>query len=192
MFNEAFIYEVWKNLTLAGALWFIMWYFIKQNAEMQKRNNKTVQEGFEKIAKSIKGLEMSVGKSPMTETDDIIEMASKYVALASFPKIDFIEQRLLKNNIEEREEKIKVQIRNRLEELSMNLYIKPLNKYNTPVGLLGTWISDNFDMEEFIKEIYDIVFSKDDLEKKKIDIKTIMDFYQMDLWKELRIQLNNH
>ena len=47
-------------------------------------------------------------------------------------------------------------------------------------------------MDEFLAEIYDVIFNQNiDIDKQIIDIYTLMEGYQNDLWQELRDLLNN-
>jgi hypothetical protein len=56
---------------------------------------------------------------------------------------------------------------------------------------LGTWVSANFDFENFLEEIYEIVFRDDlDIQRKENDILTVMRGYQNNLFSNLRILLN--
>lgn len=163
----------------------IVWYLLREQKRLQ-------DEYLNSIKKWFKDLELSIWRQVPPSNESIIELASKFVWSAWSLKLDYIRQRLEKNNLADRKERIKAQINAELTRISYEEYIKPLNKYNTKVWLLWDWVSNNFPMEDFLEEIYDVVFNEDkNIDRKLSDISTVMKSYQNELWQELKNLLNN-
>ena len=163
----------------------IIWYLLKEQKRVHEDDKKIMRDWFNQLA-------VSIWKLTPPSTEATIELASKFVWAAGTIKVKFIRDRIEKNNIFERQDRIKSQVKAKLTKISYDEYIKPLNKYITKVWPLGDWIGDNFPMDEFLAEIYDVIFNQNiDIDKQIIDIYTLMEGYQNDLWQELRDLLNN-
>ena len=183
--------EVLSVALLLPLLWFLLRSFVKTNKEGfesivdgLKEHDKTSKELFKLILSS-------TGKVKLDD-EKTIEIAKKYVLAASFEKLSFIKARLEKNNLKERRLLIERQIRSELVRISKNEYITPLNHFTTPLWPLGDWINNNFHFEDFIVEVYDVVFrneNKEDISNKLNDITTIMKSYQNELWDTLYIEM---
>jgi len=92
-------------------------------------------------------------------------------------KLQMLRSILVINNIKSREEEIKLKIKNLLIRQS-RIYIDYFNSLNTPIRNLGDWYNEVFDFEEFLDEVYLVMFR----ELKKPAIKT------SDEWRELSRQ----
>lgn len=184
--NELLTYWGRELLTVALLLPYL-WYKEKQQVTERKENNKITQEWFNRIA-------ISVWKNIVNNNDLLIDIWAKYVALASVGKINYLRE-LLNNqsDLKKDEVKLKKMIRNRLEKLSYSQYIKPLNQVNTWTGkLLWDWIWENFPFDDFLEELYKIFFWIGTIEEKLIQIESLMEWYQSDMWWTLRLQLNHY
>lgn len=189
-----------KEVMAVGLLLPIVWYLLKKHFKQQAEHNaknfeqqaehnanilKTMEDGFKKI-------ELAVWKRVLDDPAEIRDIVTKYIQSAMEPKLDYIEDRLEKNNLVWRKEKIKDHIKSELIRFSKIYYIDPLKRYNTKIWLLWTWIWDNYPMEEFLEEVYDVVFWDWDIQKKRYDIRTLMRSYLTELINELELQLKNY
>lgn len=178
------VIALWGKEILSVAIYTpIVWWLLKQQKQEREEFKTTIENGFRNIS-------MAIWKYTVDDTDDIIDIAAKYIWNSNIEQIDFIKQRLEKNNLEEREDRIKKQLRTEMDRMSYGWYIKPLNKFTTKVGLLWDWIMDNYDRDEFMEEVYDVVFTNDSIDKKLNDIRTIMRSYQSEMFDTLKDLLN--
>ena len=196
----------------------MVWFFIKTLRDWIVAELKLIRQDFkehwesdekqlEKIFKKLEfnsvryiteftNLKNSLTKNNLPD-DDLIEVAIARVWITSEKKLDFIKKRLEKNNLRDRQDVVKRQIETELRRRSEE-YIIFLNKFNSSVWLIWDWISDNFPMEEFLAEIYDVIFREldnhtDECALIKInDIRFLMMSYQREMFEELRKQLYNN
>lgn len=207
--------SIWMKELLAVALLVpLVWYFVRTNQKNVETNLKTVTKGFsditealvihmdddkvqfEKIVKKVGNISKSIGKTSLSN-EQIVSIAKSRVWYASEKKLDFIKKRLKKNNLKEREEIIRKQIRTELDRISID-YIDELNWYTSSLGLVGDWVGENFPMEDFMEEIFDVVFSprkegytvEKCIASKIDDCSYVMKSYQMTLWEEMKKKLN--
>lgn len=182
---EALLTYWGKELLSVWILVPIVWYFIKQQNRQQKEYKEVIEKWFKNIADSI------WRNTPPTDAA-IIDMATKYQLASQKIKTDFIRDRLLKNNLRQRGDTIKSQIRSKLIIIWNEKCTQPLNVYNTKVWLLWDWIHNNFPMDEFLEEVYDVVFREDsEIDRKISDIYAIMEWYDSQMWENLKSLLNN-
>ncbi len=215
------IWSWWKEILSVALLYPLLWWNLKTNQKNIDRmfndntewfktvcnkidnwfnqfltvfKNHTTEDGinFKAIQKEIS---QSVGTTKLTNTQ-IIEIAKAKVWLASEKKLAFIRKRLEKNNLQERKEIVKTQIRTELVRRSEE-YIGFLNGFITPVWLLGEWIEHNFPMDDFLAEVYDVMFrlqkdwdtEKEDINIKIDDIRFLMMAAQNTLWEKLKVDI---
>jgi len=154
----------------------VLIYFMYQN---KQQNEKMIVQ-----------VALSAGKTIFTK-EQALEIGRAAVKAASIDKIDFIRRRIEKNNLINRRDSIQKSIKAELIRLS-SIYINQLNQYNIEWKvMLWDWIWENFEMEAFLEEVYDSVFSDNTLLEKTIDIQTTMTAYQNQMWEDLRIYLHN-
>ena len=175
--NREWFSKMWKQIDE----WFDKFLtMFKIHATEDNDNFKSIQ----------REISRAVWKTKLTN-EQIIEIAKARVWLTSEKKLDFIKKRLEKNNLKARKEIIQKQIRTELERRSEE-YIVFLNQFTTPVWLLWDWISDNFPMDNFMNELFDVIF-RDDNEwhtlTKLEDCRFIMSAYQNELWQKLKSKL---
>ena len=134
----------------------------------------------------------SIGKSYLSDTDEILELVSKYIKSATTNKMDFLRIRLEQNSIHEDVEWVQRQIRSKLETLSMELYIRPLNKKNTKVWLLWDYTIKTYPMDIFLEDLFWYFFHKGYTEKQKLNYiqNTVMPEYLNRFIEHLRNDLN--
>lgn len=159
--------------------------------EMQKfyelfaQHTKEDDENFKLIAREIS---KAVGKTSLTN-EQLIEIARNRVWQTSEKKLDFIKKRLEKNNLKIRRNIIEKQITTELSRRS-DEYIDFLNQFTSSVWNVWEWIAKNFPMDDFLKEVFDVVFREDDNNLRKIeDIRFLMMQYQKDLFEEFKKEL---
>jgi len=154
----------------------VLIYFMYQN---KQQNEKMIVQ-----------VALSAGKTILTK-EQALEIGKAAVKAASIDKIDFIRRRIEKNNLVNRKDSVKKSIKAELTRIS-SMYISDLNQYNIEGKImLWDWIWDNFEMEAFLEEVYDSVFSDHSILEKTIDIQTTMISYQNQMWEDLRIYLHN-
>ena len=177
--------------------WYLLKWQTKQNKEVVNEINlwmnqlvKTLKEHDESSKTLTKEILASVWKTRLNKWQTI-EVAKKYVLSASFEKLDYIRDRLEKNDIQKYKEQIIKQLKAELIRISEKEYITPLNSYATPIGNIWDWVKNNFEFEPFFNEVCDIFFSEKIEDVKKITyIQTIMKTYQNHLWSKLYTELN--
>ncbi len=153
------------------------------------------KENFDKIVDKVWEVTKSIGKTSLSD-EQIVVVAKTSVWYWSEKKLKYIKKVLEKNWLTERRTTIEKQLRTELDRLSMQ-YIEELNGYTSSVGLVWNWVWDNFPMDEFMKELYLVIFApkkdnktKDECISIKVeDCSFIMKDYQNFLFNSLKKQL---
>ena len=87
------------------------------------------------------------------------------------------------------EERIKTRIENMLKHRT-SAYIRQFNELDTPVNNLGDWYASHFDFENFLKNVFIVVFEESTpVDTKVRDIADIMEQYQNETSQKLIDQL---
>ena len=135
-----------------------------------------------------------VWKNAVTNSEDIVELVKAFLSMSKSPILTFLRKRLIENNLDKNKELIKKEIWNKIISLNKNIYIRWLNRYNTHCWLLGNLVGDMFDMNSFLKDIYEVIFNKDFDQNRKLDIirETVIPKYVDALCDDIRLQLNNN
>jgi len=146
---------------------------------------KEIHIWFERISES-------VWKPYLSETDEILELVSKYIQSATSQKMAFLSHRLEQNAIYEDMEWVKRQIKSRLSTFSLDSYIKQLNKKNTKVWLLWDYIIKNYPMDIFLEDLYWYFFHKTYNNSQKLNYiqNTVMPEYLNKFLEQLKNDLN--
>lgn len=153
------------------------------------------REFISKLEKAIRNeaitIRKGIGKIPLSH-EELIEIASDKILAASFKKLGYLKDVLLKNDIKKREKRIKKGIEATLKRYSSQ-YVEELNKYRFDNGtLMGDWVNKNFPMDNFLKDLYEIFFRDTGQEEntqrhdKLNDIQILMISYQHDMWEECK------
>lgn len=167
-----------KVAPMTAFLAYIVRYFI----------NKIMDE----ISLEIKKLREQL-KTTTLDDDIILTIAKGKVWIASKAKLDYIEKRLRKNNIYERQDIIKRQIRAELERISKEEYLDYLNWFSFSWWLVWDWVWKNFPMDDFVEELFDVIFhvyewsEKEIISKKMRQCQDLMIAYQSELWNKFKI-----
>ena len=186
----------WKEILSVALLLPLLWYLLKNFTKVNekwfiaivewlKEHDKTSKELFKLLISSVWRIKI--------DNEKLLEITKKYVLSASFEKLDYIKQRLEKNNLKKRKDLIEKQLRAELIRISNESYITPLNHFNTPVWPLWDYVKNNFDFDNFIQEVYDVIFrneEKEDIPRKLQDITTVMKVYQNTLYDKLKEEFN--
>lgn len=155
--------------------------------ELLSHHIKEDNENFKWIKTEIS---KAIGKTRLTK-DQILEVAKSRVWLTSEKKLDFIRKRLEKNNLYNRRDIVIKQVTTEMNRRSEE-YIDFLNQFTTNVWLLWDWIAEHFPMEDFLQEVFDIIFKENvDILQKVEDIRWLMMWYQNELWEKLKKDLIN-
>lgn len=76
------------------------------------------------------------------------------------------------------QERVKVRITNMLKHRT-SAYIREFNVLDTPVNNLGNWYQDNFDFDNFLNAVFEVVFNKSYSVDEKVKYVTdVMEEYQ--------------
>lgn len=76
------------------------------------------------------------------------------------------------------QERVKIRIINMLKHRT-SAYIRELNTLDTPVNNLGNWYQDNFDFDNFLNAVFEVVFNKNYSVDEKVKYVTdVMEEYQ--------------
>lgn len=89
------------------------------------------------------------------------------------------------------QERVKTRITNMLQHRT-SAYIRELNGINTPIKNLGNWYQDNFDFQNFLNSVFDVVFNNRYSVDGKVQYVTdIMEKYQNMTTQKLIIELKD-
>ncbi|WP_267443427.1 hypothetical protein [Erwinia psidii] len=92
-------------------------------------------------------------------------------------KLQELRSILLNDDLSQRE-RIKIRIKNMLMHRS-SAYIRELNALNTPIKSLGNWYQSHFDFDNFLQDVYKIVFDSGlTVEEKVRNATDVMEEYQ--------------
>lgn len=147
------------------------------------------------LSKKIDEIKLAVWKHVL-EDEFIVDYAKTKVWFASEEKLKFIKERLTKNHLRDRENQVKRSITSELQRRTEE-YVEYLNKFNTRVWLVWDYISENFEWDDFMKEVFDVIFRKPKKDEpveltneyKINDIKFLMIDYQTKLFKKFNDDL---
>lgn len=128
------------------------------------------------------------------DNNKIIDLAKNKVWFASENKLAFIKWRLEKNALFDRKDMIKKHIKTEMISRSSE-YVIYLNNFTCSFWLVWDYVSDNFPMNHFLEEVYDVVFRNEDSSDESVlqkiqDIRFIMLSYQNDLFEQMKKDLN--
>lgn len=83
-------------------------------------------------------------------------------------KLQELRSILMTDDLTQRE-RIEIRIKNMLQHRS-TAYIREFNSLRTPIRNLGNWYQDNFDFNDFLGDIYAVIFDKNSTWMKKSEI----------------------
>ena len=126
--------------------------------------------------------------SKTIDKESAILMLKKSMLSWIYKKLDFLEKRLNKNNLKERKEIIKRQIRVELLKLSDEEYLDFLDWFTLNWVKLWDLIRNTFKFDEFLEEIFDCIFDNkiDETWIKLKNILEVMKFYQNECIEDVR------
>jgi len=170
--SSDYLKEIVSSVILIPIVWFLLKNII---------NN---------LYKKIEEIKMSVWKT-ILDDNILIDYVRTKMWFASENKLLFIKARLDKNNLILREKEVKksilVELETRTEE-----YTSYFRKFNSKIWNVWIFIQDNFDFDDFIKELYDVVFRKQYYKTKEYDnqikindIRNLMKDYQNRLIRKM-------
>lgn len=178
----------------AGLLLPILWYVMKKQQENidtmmnnQKDRDKELLKNFEN---GFKWIQMAIWKKTIENSDTATDMAWRYYENSATKKVEFIKSRLQKNNIKQRLTEIISSITIECKRIDDDEVYRPLNAFNTKVWNLGYVLKENYDYDNFIHEIKDVIESESELETKITDIKTVLKSYQWKILNEINLKFN--
>ena len=147
----------------------IVWYYMKNFTTIFSDNLRKITENQAEIFKGIKEMNKRI------LTDNIfLEIIQSKILLFNSELIQFLVERLEKNNIKWRKEEIKNSIIAWISEYKLNHYeifndIKSENYWPT-----YCFLTDELDNNWFIEEIFDVFFDENKTQKEKEnDFKTV-------------------
>lgn len=178
-----------REVMSIGILLPMLWFLLKKQQENQKERDKELLKTFEKW---FKWIQMAVGKTIIESSDVATEQASIHFQISAIDKVDFIQKRLQKNNTKERLKEILWSIEIECKRLDSEFVYRPLWNFNTNAGNLGYILKENYDYDNFMLEVKDVIENKSELDIKMTDIKTLLKSYQSKVIEEINLQLKNY
>lgn len=157
----------------------IVWYLLKNNV---KDTHNLLLE----IRNEIKKIPLATGRTVPTHSQ-IASITKNAIWKQSEPKLEYLKKLLIENSIQERKERLKVNIRTELLRQSA-VYISYLNEYYCTEWLVWDYVGSNFPMESFLTDLYEVFFEdipyntelekEVNLKRKIDDIRLVMLQYQ--------------
>lgn len=158
----------------------------KLDLTLQEINN-SLKSHDEHSAKQFEFMKSNIWTKQIDKADAIL-MIKKSVLSGSYKKLDYIDKRLSKNNLKERKDVIKRQLRVELLKLSDEEYLTFLDWFQYNWTKLWDYVRENFPFDEFLEEIYDCIFdehTKDNQIKLKNVLET-MKVYQNEMIEKIK------
>jgi len=120
--------------------------------------------------------------------NDAIHLIKKCMLSWSYKKLDYLEKRLNKNNLQERKETIKRQIKLELIKLSDEEYLIFLDSFVINGKKLWDLIREYFSFDEFIEEVYDCIFDVHvtEISTKIKNVLEVMKVYQSECVEKIK------
>ncbi len=162
---------------------------LKKLQENQKERDKELLKTFEN---GFNWIQMAIWKTIIESSDVATEQASIHFQISAIDKIDFIQKRLQKNNTKERLKEILWSIDIECKRLDNEFVYRPLANFNTKAGNLGYILKENYDYDNFMLEIEDVIKNESNLEIKMTDVKTLLKSYQSKVIEEINLQFKNY
>lgn len=209
------VQEWGKELISFAILLPMVWYFIKnwnkqseklslifeKHSEEDSKNQKELNETLVMIKNSIDNhndeakkqfdwLRDNIWRKSISKEDAIL-IIKKSMLSWSYKKLDYLEKRLNKNNLQERQEVIKRQIKLELLKLSDEEYLIFLDWFIYNWKKLWDYIRENFKFEDFLLEIFDCIFDihTEDIPIKLKNVLEIMKVYQNECIENIKLNL---
>lgn len=158
----------------------------KLDLTLQEINN-SLKSHDEHSAKQFEFMKSNIWTKQIDKADAVL-MIKKSVLSGSYKKLDYIDKRLSKNNLKERKDVIKRQLRVELLKLSDEEYLTFLDWFQYNWTKLWDYVRENFPFDEFLEEIYDCIFdehTKDNQIKLKNVLET-MKVYQNEMIEKIK------
>lgn len=150
--------------TTIVVVWLIVWVFIP----VWKNELKQIRELLK-----VQAWRVIISK------EQTLSIVKKSMLSWSYKKLDYIEKRLNKNNLKERRDIIKRQIRTELIKLSDEEYLNFLDTFCYNWFRVWDLIRKHFSFDEFIEEVFDCIFDERvDTQLKLKNIMEVMRVYQ--------------
>lgn len=194
---------LWSHAVLILMIFF-QWNFIREQNKIAKDKDMTMKQIWINILKQtttidkVIDLSLRLEKNVDDQTTKFLKsiwktklenacvqyIGKRCVLAACYEKLKFLEDMLDLDDITHNIDLKKKQIRSQLIRFSNELYLDPLNAFTTDKWLLWDWIAENFQMEDFLSEIYRVFFDTQiEKNKKRKLFLTTMVTYQNDMWE---------
>lgn len=195
----------YKELISAWILVPMIWFYMKwqrqdqedrykqlisineQQQEIQKERDKEIVKTFDRW---FKGIQMAIWRVVIESVDVAMEQAVTHFQLSAIEKLDFIENRLNKNNTKERINEVIKSIEIECRRIDNESVYRPLSNFNTKAGNLGYILKENYDYENFMLEVKDVILNNSEIKIKMTDMKTLMKSYQSKVVDDVSLQFN--
>lgn len=209
------IQEWGKELISFAILLPMVWYFIKasnkqseklllifekhsdEDAFHLKALNETlvmiknsINNQNEEVKKQFEWIRDNIWRKSISKEDAILLMKKSMLSW-SYKKLDYLEKRLNKNNLQERQDVIKRQIKLELLKLSDEEYLIFLDWFIYNWKKLWDYIRENFKFEDFLLEVFDCIFDKHtaDIPFKLKNVLEVMKVYQNECIENIKLNL---
>jgi len=161
----------------------MFWYMVQQGKKQDKQSSKyiSIQEKQGRdFLMALDKITESIGRTFLSKAQ-VFTMLNMCFKLHILRKLDLVRKILDDNDIVNRQEQIKTNIRCNFIEISRSEAAQ-LNEYNTEIGKIGDILLSQINWNTFLESVYKIVFDSELKKELKIkDLKTLMEQYVSDI-----------
>ena len=167
-----------------------------ENANQHNLTNQRIETLENSVKEMWSKILQVVWKTTLPDSE-LIEIADDKVLAASFDKLAFVRDCLRNYDYIKDQDYIKQAVKWKLEKLS-SIYVQDLNRYKfSDWTLVWDWVAENFPMDKFLEDIFEIIFApqvhedKDRCIHDKINrCQVLMIRYQNKMWQQARNKFN--
>lgn len=175
--------EIIKQVVNLGVIGCAFWVMLRQNNKQQNKMNNFFIDKMEEISKSVKIMSLNIGKTQLSACQ-AVDLFKAIMLEHIERKLDYAREVLEKNHIEERRPQIEKNLMNKFKSITMEEAEK-LSSYNSVAGDMGK-ILLSIDFDQFMSDVYDIFFEKNNPIPTKItDLRLLMRGYVNDLLHQI-------
>jgi len=164
-------------------------FFTSLNLSLQEINN-SLKLHDEHSMEQFEFVKSNIWTKTINKADAIL-LIKKAVLSGSYKKLDYIDKRLSKNNLKERKDVIKRQLRVELIKLSDEEYLTFLDWFQHNWKKLWDFVREHFPFQEFLEEVYDCLFDEH-IKDNQIKLKNVLEtmkVYQNEMIEKIKTLL---
>ena len=181
--------EILKQFINLGVIGCAFWVMLKQSNKQQNKMNNFFIDKMEDISKSVKAMSLNIGKTQLSPAQ-AVDLFKAIMLEHIERKLDYAKDVLEKNHIEARRTQIEKNLMNKFRSITMEEAEK-LSGYNTMAGDMGKLLL-SIDFDQFMNDVYEIFFSKQDVPTKLTDLRLVMRGYVNELLNNIDKEVSNN